>query len=582
MTKKLNINFKKLVLAAIAFAFALPLFTSGDTFAEGNCTGPSNYSELSSAIDQVSSTGTATITLCGNITYQRPNPAINVVRGNVTIDLNGFTVTGGTNTAAISVGRERLGGNRYNYGKLTIIGEGTVSGPINVQYTQNGASLTLKGGTYTASNAGTYAASGYEAYSMNGKYTVAEEGLEVYNVNGTDVLDEPGLAVYGEAGSQVLEPEITEDNFAVASSYFKVYTYDNEPDEYNINVRIGSPLENAFSVVLPENSTSGIGIDIDEDGIIEIDENNTITGLSTGYAKVTVYPTYDTSIGFSFFVNVYDVLPSDENEEAEVVAADTIKDLIDNEWPEEPSDISDKLTEAFGEEDAEDMVYDLDEAMYWGDKIYAQIEKNEDAEPTDEEKEKIEAILTAEGVDTENITYTDISILVKVEDGGDIYDLGNLHTLNEKAKVFLAEVSDPEAGYERTWYVVRYHNGEAELLKEGEDYVVENGEISLLSDKFSLFAFAFLDKLAQAEPTEAEPAEETEETETEEEPEEESSYIIRPAEAEEAEETAAPNTGAATAKEVSSTTSIFPIVALATLITIVGFAKTLKHRKVSE
>lgn len=405
-------------------------------------------------------------------------------------------------------------------------------------------SLAIKGGTFNATN---------------GEPVVASEDVEKFitggsfnkNVNDNYVAD--AYKDYNTGERFVIEPKITETNFSVESEHFYLHS---EEDIESIDVRLGSPLKNAFTVYLPEGSTSGFEIILDNEtgeAEVEIDESNTITGVKPGWLRATIYPSYDDEISFSFWINVYDVLPAHDKEEVEVVAADTIKDLIDNEWPKEPADTSNKLKEAFGNEDIETTVSGFNDAMYMGDRIYAILEKNDEVELTDEEKAKIDAIFEAEGVNAENISYTDISILIKAEEDDEIFDLGNLHKLNEKAKFFLAKTSDPENGYERTYYVVKYHNGVATLLEEGKDFVIENGEIHVFSDEFSIFAFAFLDNLIPVE-----------------EPEEDNSYTIRPAENEKTEEVVAPNTGTVKHESVSAT-STFSIAIIAIFASFVGF-----------
>ncbi|MBR3368473.1 hypothetical protein IKG45_01630 [Candidatus Saccharibacteria bacterium] len=438
-------------------------------------------------------------------------------------------------------------------------------------------SLAIKGGTFNATNGEPVVASeDVEKFITGGTFNkdVNEDyianGYDSYGLNGRFVIREEDLAVYGEPGSQVLEPKITSENFKVSSEHFYKY---REDSTNSIDVRIGNPIENAFSVVLPTGSTSGITISLDNeyygDGAeAEIDGNYTITGVTPGYLRATISPSYDNTISFSFWINVYSVAPSDENEEAEVIAADTIKDLIDNEWPEEPADVSDKLKEAFGEEEIESVISDFDYSKYWGEVITTNLERNEEVELTDEEKAKIEAVLEAEGIGSDNIVYTDISILVNVERDEDLYTIGSLHKLNGKAKFFLADTTDPDEGYERTYYVVKYHNGVATLLKEGEDFVIENGEIYVFSDEFSIFAFAFLDNLIPVE-------------EPEDEPEEDNSYTIRPAENEKTEEVVAPTTGTAKRESVSATStfSIAIIAIFASFVGLIGLTKKYLARK---
>ena len=68
--------------------------------------------------------------------------------------------------------------------------------------------------------------------------------------------------------------------------------------------------------------------------------------------------------------------------------------------------------------------------------------------------------------------------------------------MKKPIRVFIAETTDPEAGYTRKYYMVSYHRGEPELLEEGVDFEVVDGKIYLISNKFSVFALGYKDVLA--------------------------------------------------------------------------------------
>ncbi len=478
MAQKININFKKLVLAAVAFAFALPLFTSGNTFAAGNaCTdGPTNRDALSTAIRSHNSSSnndiSTTIKLCGDISYSRNNSAVpSIDKGSVTIDLNGWSITNTNGGTALTVGRTNTGTFQrpnYVYGSLTIVGEGEVNGTVSNQYASNGASISLQGGTYTASNAGTYAANGYEAYPVNGKYVVAEEGLKVY----------------GTSGNQVLEPEITADNFIV----------DPSEDSEGLFLRKGE--SGKIEVTLPDGSTSGVTFTLEYgEDCFTIDEQGNVTASDdiTGWDIVLVSPTYEPTIVKEIYVTVFSVEPADDSEDAAAAAAETINDLLDNDCPssEEGAELPESWQETLGE-DAEETAYIINELIYEGDTVYTSVDVTE-YEPTDEEVSAIKSVI--KNVKSSNIKYYDVTISMSYFDYYDeeYVEFGAVHKLNRKAKIFLAEVTDPADGFKRTYYVVRYHDGEPELLTEGEDFIIEDGKIYLFTDKFSVFALGYKD-----------------------------------------------------------------------------------------
>ena len=452
MTRKININFKRLVFAVFAFSVALPMFGLGNAFAV-ECNGPTTIDELNGN-QWLGNSSVAQITLCGNMTGTVGGRwGVNRI---VTIDLNGYSITGNP-TIRVSSG----GGFGQQAGRLTIVGKGEVSGRFSDRV--NGNNLILQGGTYTA-DPSKFVSGNYATYSLNGK----------------NVVDEKGLKVYGEAPNQILEPEITDSNFIVSPM---------DPEE--ITIRKGQTAK--ITATLPAGSTSGVTFEADTDGVIEIDATGAITTVGTGRTWVTVTPTYDPTMAKGVYVNVYDIepvsKPEGEQYEGEVDAAENLADVIDEGLVDDNGDATDKAKTTFGEYNAQDVAGKLQDVMHHGEVINTQIYKDE-AYLTDSQRAEMVALM--DGVSLDNTTFYEIDV--------DVYRganyVGSLLEMDNPVRVFVAETTDPEAGYTRKYYMVSYHNGEPELLEEGVDFEIVDDKIYLLSNKFSVFALGFQDTLA--------------------------------------------------------------------------------------
>lgn len=89
------------------------------------------------------------------------------------------------------------------------------------------------------------------------------------------------------------------------------------------------------------------------------------------------------------------------------------------------------------------------------------------------------------------LSFYDVS-LITVTDNDDV--VGYVTETDESVKVTLGlptEMPKLEEGYSRKYYVIRIHNGEAEIIKD----VTDNGDgtVSFKSDKFSTYAIAYVD-----------------------------------------------------------------------------------------
>ncbi len=94
--------------------------------------------------------------------------------------------------------------------------------------------------------------------------------------------------------------------------------------------------------------------------------------------------------------------------------------------------------------------------------------------------------------------YFDIAILVK--DAITDEDLASITELEEKIELIInipEDIPQVSKGYERTYYILREHNGKVDILPAN---IVEKGTaLSFTSDLFSTYALAYEDKLIKAE-----------------------------------------------------------------------------------
>lgn len=420
---------KKIILTAASLALitALALPIGGKTFAE--CNGPTTLAEVNNIILNAGASGDEgdiAINLCADITGPI-NVSANSLRKFI-INLNGFAINPSEYGLAIAMPK--------NYIDLTIedtVGTGSVNGRISIANVNN---LTITGGTWTKEDP---------------SECVRDEKLAVYKIG--DVWK--------------VETRLTGDNVVV--------------DPAEVVFRKGETT--TITTKLPAGSTSGVTYSSDKPGVVTVDENGKITAVSTGQAVITVSPTHDTAIKKNIPVAVYDIEAGDGDDEE--IAADTVRDLIDQGSPEA------KQKEVFGDK-YEAVSGALKNAMKDGAVINTRV--NIDTSTDKNAIGKINKALEKAGVNPDGIDYYDVTVLL--EQNGDL--IGNMRKLNKKLTFAITEYSDPEDGYTRKYYIVAYHEGDptAHILVEGVDYEFgEDGWIYIKSDRFSTFAVATEDIL---------------------------------------------------------------------------------------
>ena len=108
--------------------------------------------------------------------------------------------------------------------------------------------------------------------------------------------------------------------------------------------------------------------------------------------------------------------------------------------------------------------------------------------------------------DDENIgAIYDGKVLLIALQGGDRYNLGQMHQLNSPVTLRMVipeEILTPANGYKRTFYVIRSHKDEnGDIVVDRLDATVDGNEISTKTDKFSNFAITYVDELDAAAAT---------------------------------------------------------------------------------
>ena len=208
-----------------------------------------------------------------------------------------------------------------------------------------------------------------------------------------------------------------------------------------------------------------------EEGILKI-EDGKLVALKAG--KVLVVANGPRS-GSSFEVMVYDVVAENEEEgtvTATSVANDKIAEILENK-NEEITGVSKETKEA------------IIDAIEAGETIVVELE-TEKVEPEKEEVKIIEEKLDGAKV----AEYFDINVILKVNDE----EIGRITELGKKVEIELPvpeKLPEVAAGFERTYSVIRIHDGEAEVIAEG--LTAKDGKIAVSSDKFSTYAMTYKD-----------------------------------------------------------------------------------------
>ena len=209
-------------------------------------------------------------------------------------------------------------------------------------------------------------------------------------------------------------------------------------------------------------------------------EDGKMVALKPGKAEVVFY---GSRLGEFFEVVVCDVAPNDEASEVDKEASQILLDAI-----QEAASSEEEVTGLLGTT-AEEMEKIAD-AIENGKTLTTEV-----VAETIEEAPEADVKLIAKEIDGKEklVGYYDISVLVKAN--GE--EIAKLRELGKKIKVELPVSKDlPKVaeGYQRTYSVIRVHEGVAEVIAEGIEAV--DGKIPVETDKFSTYAVTYTDKVA--------------------------------------------------------------------------------------
>lgn len=337
---------------------------------------------------------------------------------------------------------------------------------------------------------------------LNGRLTATGSALGVYNVK----IERRRMSnnAWVEAGSvtvAVYDLDVTSeqaDKLIEAGTEFKYTIADNSGNVTVTAIRktVQGVGEEAETIENPVEVTDGV-VDTTEAGAYEVTFTNQL----------------GQSVTISF--NVYSVEAAEPYADGDdyEAAAETLVDFLSefaNVNPDEMTDEEKARFEAiFG--DSTDRWYAYNNMMdELGDG--GEIVTGVDFYGLDEDSALIGEALAAKMAEynADEVAYYDIYAWVDV----DGFYVGDIHELDGRVTVAIMEVTDPEAGYERTYYVVRQHidaegNITIEELAEGDEFYIENGILYINSDRFSTYAVAYKDTLTLKAPDTGAATEET-------------------------------------------------------------------------
>ena len=241
-----TIKFIIFFIAILAISFFIPNFTKAAT----------PVTDESSLLSAISSVGDGeTITLQNNITVKAPI----VIQKQVTIDGNGYTITGSSDWTSTS-GNQTMFTAQFSAGKLTLKNVNLQNGPKYGVQSYDGATVILNNVSITGFKYGGVLANGgnVEIIDLHLGYngTTANNGIEI--AKGAAATNNPTLTMNG-----VLTSDTTENVVRVAENdSLTEFTITNTPNTTN-------------KVVLTDNS------------IVLTDENNNVVAESSVPDKVT-------------------------------------------------------------------------------------------------------------------------------------------------------------------------------------------------------------------------------------------------------------------------------------------------------
>ena len=327
--------------------------------------------------------------------------------------------------------------------------------------------------------------------------TVTRDGEVIAEGDGTDALD-IDTSKEGKYEISIVNTSAKEHGFDEEDNY---YFYVINAEDQTLFVPLGETVElKSDSIWTPEfahEQISGRDTDADEDGVVTIDTNEYELGTNI-FEMAHTFETGERETVKTVTLIIYKINP-DEATDPEAVTEETIKNLIDmmnnvvtdEDWEA----LIEKARKMYGD-DIESYILTFMN-MRAGNEIDTEVVVTDINDSVSEED--VAAIDKAlEGTAVNHIDYYDVSVILSVD--GDPF--GKLHQLDGSIVVALAKAEDPETGYTRQYFVIAKHGDseEAVMLVEGVDFYIQDGQIYVISDKFSTFAVAYKDTLTPKAP----------------------------------------------------------------------------------
>jgi len=267
--------------------------------------------------------------------------------------------------------------------------------------------------------------------------------------------------------------------------------------------------ESAFDVDFAFDLRAGEPIEV-VDGAVTIDT----TEMELGIHPIEFLHVFDGALISTLkyaFVVIYDInaIDGEYPDEDYVATADTLKNLLDEYLAADTEEAWEaflkKAEEVFGETYDADAVIDEEEyeesdINMFLECVYYGCEMTTGASVEELDEADVDEALVAKMAElgATNVKYYDITAWAEAMYEDELVWSGQLHQLDDKIIVAVPydTTGTPADGYVRTYYVVRYHNGEVEELVEGEDFYIKDGVIYVRADKFSAYGVGYVDTLA--------------------------------------------------------------------------------------
>lgn len=357
------------------------------------------------------------------------------------------------------------------------VGDGAGISVLNRNYPGGAPYVTINGGTIISERSESilaYSVSNNSGTYVRTKWANAKEHVSI--AGGTFSSD---VTTYVAEGYKTY---LVDKNYKVVPE-----TTDIELSDKNINIAKGNAVT-LTATLKPEGAIDEIRWSSSDSKVATVDANGKVTAIGAGKATITAKAGNQTA---TCEVTVYEV-----ESDVEVPVIDTSKPIdevtvgINDE--ESQKNISDTLTSIVdditnGKEVTsvnDETVKNIKKALDDGQVISTEVQVTsvEETEVNAQDKKVLE-----DHID-ENVNiaqYLDINILVKADD----QVIGEINQLNKEI-TFTVAIPEDLMKDGRTFYIIRVHDGKAEILETVEN---EDGTLTFKTDKFSTYALAYKD-----------------------------------------------------------------------------------------